>query len=523
MNLIDENVERESEEKQKKITKIIIITIIALVAIAAVILIYSNIKKKNTLTLSIDKKDQKFSSDMFLMADKKNLYTTEDGQIYISVKKLANLLNVSYYNDEYKGRGEDVTKCYIKTDNEYTSYISGSSTIYKVIDNKSIIEAEKANQKSTSSSQNDITDIGVNEYEYEYFSIDDGVRYENNEIYARKDAIELGFNVNIIYDKKNKSIAIYTLNGLQKTAAGIVTSAVTDDSLSYRNKKLLKYGYVLIKNGSNAYGVANYANYQEGNYVLSCKYSEIQFIESLGCLLVTTADENDKGVLKIDLIGDENVKTVVEPRYEEINQLSDDGSLYLVKENSRYGIVKITEDNDSNQINAETILKSEYQTIGLNDYKNYDDMDSRYIIAGKYIPVKRDNKWGIISTEGKVLIIPQYDEIGCSTSESGKPVIILPNLRANGDAIVFGTSTTDEANVTTVSYALVNAKTNEKIAENAIEIYSVYNNNENQYFMKVMLPNGTPYRYNIYTVFGKKTSTNTTGAQSTTTSNTQSN
>ena len=56
----------------------------------------------------------------------KKPYTDENGEIYFSIKKLSYILGVDYYNDEYKSKGEDPTKCYIKTENEYTSFISNS-------------------------------------------------------------------------------------------------------------------------------------------------------------------------------------------------------------------------------------------------------------------------------------------------------------------------------------------------------------------------------------------------------------
>lgn len=306
MNLIDENVEKESEEKQKKISKLIIIVIAVLIALALIIVIYSVIKKKNTLTLSIDSSDVSFSSDLFLM-DGSKMYTTEDGQIYISVKKLASILqNVGYYNDEYKVKGEDTTKCHIKTENEYTSYISDSNEIYKVIDNKEIIQARlEENKKNPNNSNNNNNDgtynEDINELEYEYFTIPDGVKYVNNDIYAKSDAIELGFNVNISYDAKNKAVSMHTIDSLQGIAKNIVPDVATDETISYNNKKLLKYGYVLVKKGVDEYGIVNYLNYKPGDYALSCKYSNIKFIENLGCLIVKTSDDGDVGLLRIDL------------------------------------------------------------------------------------------------------------------------------------------------------------------------------------------------------------------------------
>lgn len=212
MNLIDENVEKESEEKQRKITRIIIIAIIFLVSLVIIILLVSVIKKKNTLKFSIDNDSKEFKSEMFLMQDSKTLYTADNGQIYISVRDLANALSVDFYNDEYKGKGEDKSKCYIRTGNEYTSFLSNSSEIYKVRDNKANnSELVKNNNASKNKGENVIT---PNDYEYEYFLINDGVRYVNDKIYASQEAIELGFNVNVIYNPKEKIVKIYTLDGL---------------------------------------------------------------------------------------------------------------------------------------------------------------------------------------------------------------------------------------------------------------------------------------------------------------------
>lgn len=301
MNLIDENIERETEEKQRKISKIIIIVIIVLILLAVIIVVYSVIKRKNTLTLAADNSNVTFPSDLFLMEDSK-LYTAEDGKIYISVKKLANMLqDVGYYNDEYKVKGEDTTKCHIKTENEYTSYLSNSDQIYKVIDNKDIIEARREENKKKQDDNEDSYKEDINELEYEYFSIQNGVKYVNNEIYAKSDAIELGFNVSVSYDAKNKAVSIHTINGLQDIAKKIASDVATDETVSYNNKKLLKYGYVLVKKESDKYGIVNYLDYTPGDYALSCKYSNIKFIEGLGCLIVRTSDENEEGLLKIDL------------------------------------------------------------------------------------------------------------------------------------------------------------------------------------------------------------------------------
>lgn len=509
MNLIDENIEKESEEKQKKITKIIIITIIVLIALVIIILLVSIIKKKNTLKFSVNNENKEFKSEMFLMQDAKTLYTADNGQIYISVRDLANVLGVDFYNDEYKGKGEDKSKCYIKTDNEYTSFLSNSSEIYKVRDNKSKNEELLKKNNNTSKNKEELV-ITPNNYEYEYFSINDGVRYVNDKIYASEEAIELGFNVSIFYDQKAKAVKVYTLDGLQKNAESIVKNLAVTENVEYYNKKLLKYGLVLIKNGNDSYGITDYSNYQEGANIVSCKYSNIKFIESLSCLIVTDKETGKQGVLKLELDGNKNVKEIIYPVYQEIQQLSEDGTLYLVRENDKYGIIKITE--NENDVVTESVLKTEYQTIGIPDYSKYENMETRYMINRKYIPIKANNKWGLASLEGTIIIIPRYDFIGCDKGEeaSGGPVVCIPNLQNGNDAVVFGnTYTIGEDNKATVEkYELIDVASKEKIGFDALEIYSVIDNNKNVYYMKVEAADQSIHKLDIYRSYGSQTQTN---------------
>ena len=152
------------------------------------------------------------------------------------------MLNYEYYNSEYKKKGEDKTKCQVRIQNEYTSYISNSSQIYKA--SMLMAQDEEASDNTNNTTQNktkkDDSDVEKT-VEYEYFNIENGVKYIDGEIYASKEAIELGFNVIMTYNEKNKTISIYTLDTLETVAAKNVNLAVIGDNCEYYNKKLLKY------------------------------------------------------------------------------------------------------------------------------------------------------------------------------------------------------------------------------------------------------------------------------------------
>lgn len=500
MNLIDENEELEQSQSKKKMIKIIIFSIAFLILIAIILLVYTTVKKNNTLKLQIDETNTNIPAGLFYMSDEKNIYVDENNQVYVSVKKLSALLGVEFFNDEYKNKGEDTTKCYIKTYNEYTSYISNSSQIYKAVivdeQQETVTETTTATNKTTSNttkkSEEDIKKVT----EYEYFQIENGVKYIDGEIYASQDAIKLGFNVNFSYDQSTKTVKIYTLDYLEKLASSIVKNAVIGENCSYSNKKLLKYGLVLIQNTDNCYGIANYYNYSESDYVVSCKYSDIRFVEGSSTLIVTTSDDNKQGILKLDLNNQGKATVKIEPNYQLIRKMDENMELYLIKENGKYGIIRLIGDE------IDVVLKSEYQDIGLGD-KLYKDMDNKYVINGKYIPVEIDDCWGIISTEGMLLITPQYPGIGCNLGEtgsgSGDGVIILPELLDGNDGIVFLTD------VENGLYSIINVKNGSQIGFSANEIYSKYENNTRNYYMKFSATKGGAMRnIDIYKMFGRK-------------------
>lgn len=88
------------------------------------------------------------------MADKKKYFNRKWSNVYIC-KKVGFCLGGEYYNDEYKNKGEDTTKCYIKTStnsNEYTSYISNSSQIYKA--SMLMAQDEEASDNTNNTTQN---------------------------------------------------------------------------------------------------------------------------------------------------------------------------------------------------------------------------------------------------------------------------------------------------------------------------------------------------------------------------------
>lgn len=502
MNLIDENEERVQAANKKKISQIIIITIAVLVLLVIILLIVNSVKKSNTLKLNVDGKNQSIPEGLLYMKDSKNIYVDENGRFYVSVKKLSQMLGIEYFNDEYKTQGENTRKCYIKTDNEYTSYISDSSEIYKAIlleDQQEVGTSQQNNQQNNQQNKSEDVDIVT---EYEYFNVPEGVKYINNEIYASGEAIQLGFNIRISYDKSKKTVNITTLGGLENIAQSVLqgksVTAVTGDKCSYENKRLLKYGLVLISNAENCYGIANYNNFSDGSYVVSCKYSDIRFCEDTGNLIVTTLSNPAQGILNIDLSNPNSAEKVLEPEYQLVKKIAENEEKYVIKSNGKYGVIEIKDGEVKN------VLKPIYQKIGVDSV--YEDMDNKYIINDKYIPIELDNKWGLATKEGTIQINPQFPGIGCDVLESGndKGVIVVPNLTDDGDGIIFLTNSENKL------YSIINPSNSAKIGPDASEIYSVYQNNKKEYYMKVVYNETSSITLNIYNQFGTSKSNTTT-------------
>ena len=176
MTLIDEREIMYEQEKKQKIFKTIIKAIIILIILTIILLVYISTKDLKKVKISVDGNSEQIAEKGLVLKDERGQIFTDNGQIYISVNKLSTLLNIQYYNGEYKKKDEDKMKCQIKTNNEYTSYIANSNKVYKTI----------------------TKDINIlNDVEYEYFDVNNNVKYVNGEVYASIEAIKLGFNISL--------------------------------------------------------------------------------------------------------------------------------------------------------------------------------------------------------------------------------------------------------------------------------------------------------------------------------------
>lgn len=458
MTLIDEREVYFEQEKRRKTFKALITAIIVLMVIAIILLMVVKIRESGKFKIYVDNKNVSSQASNLLLKDEKGKVYQEDGEIYISVRELASLLDRQYYNSEYKKKGEDKTKCQVRNDNEYTSLISDSNIIYKtIVPEKNQNEKTKKNNEEFES---------IPSIEYEYFELGNSVKYINDMIYADREAISLAFNVSISYSDKDKSLKILTLDYLDTKAANIRKDKVDTDT-NYVNKKLLKYGMCIIEDSTGNYGVGSYSDSDKAiSSVASCKYSNIVFDESLSVLYVINSSDNKPSILFLDLYNQEVTKTM-STRYDEIRAIDKDFTYFLVKDNDKYGIIKD---------NGDFVLYTAFDEIGVNDGL-YMDVTNKYIIDNKYIPVRQDGLWGLYDKDGNKLIEPQYAEFGCSLAQSGDSVTVIPNVKADVDAAVF------MYNKDKKLYGIYDTKTGEKLAVSLVEVFKRNEEGESNYYI----------------------------------------
>lgn len=463
MTLIDEREVYFEQEKKRKTFKALITAIIVLMVIAIILLMVVKIRESGKYKIYVDDKNISSQASNLLLKDEKGKVYEENGKVYLSVREMSGLLARQYYNSEYKKKGEDKTKCQIKNENEYTSLVSDSNIVYKTI------VPEKTQEDTKKKSNEEFQSIPS--IEYEYFELGDNVKYVNDMIYADTEAISLAFNVSISYNSKNKTLKIATLDYLDEKAAKIRKDKVDIAATKYVNQKLLKYGMCIIKDSDGNYGVGSYTDSDKTiSSIASCKYSDITFDESLSVLYVTNCSDNKPSILFLDLYNQEIVKTM-STHYDEIRAIDKDFTYFLVKDNNKYGIIKD---------NGDFVLNTTFDEIGVNDGL-YMDITNKYIIDGKYIPVRQDGLWGLYDKDGKKLIDPQYAEFGCSLAQSGDSVTVIPNVKEDVDAAVF------MYNKDKKLYGIYDTKTGEKLAVSLVEVFKRNEEGENNYYINHVL------------------------------------
>ena len=101
-------------------------------------------------------------------------------------------------------------------------------------------------------------------------------------------------------------------------------------------------------------------------------------------------------------------ETKINVFYDDIKVLDSNLGYYLVKSNSKFGVINSDE---------ELIIHIEYDSIGINTTEfGASNLKSQYILYDTLIPVCLNKKWGLFDVEGKKVTDAEYDSLGCINS-----------------------------------------------------------------------------------------------------------
>lgn len=372
MELFDEDIVKNKNKNEKIGTRIILAIIILLVILCVVIVFLIMYLKNSIITVTIDGNENSKIRDMLVFEEDNN-------NVYIPIRKFANILGYESYNGEYLNPSEDVTKCYVQSEDE----------VINIALNSNIIEKKELSSNSF----------------LEKIELEESINEIDGELYTNIDGAKKIFNLNFDYNEENKKITIYTLQYL----------------VDYYNSKLPNYGYEKLKedfksqkailneiliaiNSNKNYGVVKTST---GETILEPKYDDIEYLESTNEFLVTSGGK--KGIISYDK------KIIIDIEYEKIEEINE--NLYMVTKNSNIGIL--------NKL-GKTIIYPKYDYIGIenNQFKESQSQDD-YIILDELIPIKEDSKWAIFKIDGTQVTDFVYDDLGCIISGDKEKESIL--------------------------------------------------------------------------------------------------
>lgn len=422
MNLIDESLETKNKKKDNSktvariILAIILILVILIISIFAYLMYIENSKLKVTLNGQVNGEILKL------------LNFEEDGTIYVPIRNMAEHLGYKSYSGEYNNPSEDMSKCYIQSDNEIVNFSLNSNKIYKL----------------------NLDDSSGN---YSYSYMDKPVKAINGVLYITTEGMEKAFNSIFQYDKNTNRIQVYTMPYLislyQPKILDYGFEKINDNFEN--NKSILQDMIVVEKN--KKMGVINA---DTGKEILECKYDQILYQEDTGDFLVKS--NNKVGIMS------KNKETKVDILYDNIELMDLDAGLYLVKKENQYGVIDI-------KGNIKIYIENDEIGIDISKFPK-NDLKSRYILAGNLIPVKKGKKWGFFDIKGNQVVDFEYDSVGYIAKSSKEAL----NLLLVPDYNVIVVCQNDK-------YTLINE--NGKRPFNALvdDIYMVINGGQKHYYM----------------------------------------
>lgn len=362
-------------KKKKSNTPMIIGISIAVLTILTIIILYLIIYLRSTvMKITIDS-ENKGELEKILYIEEK-----EDGnELYIPIRKIAEYFGYEDFSGDYRNKSEDENKCYVTNKEEVVMFTLDSKILTKITDNSN----------------------------YEYVEIDKEVFKKDGELYTTIDGIKKAYNVEFVYDYKNKNIQIYTMDYLVNYA--VANLQIQNYSTAFSDRKAILQDMLIIQENGR-YGVIEAST---GKPILETKYDSVSYLPHATDFLVRSNGEY--GIISKDA----SIKVKI--AYDDIKLMDNTRGLYLIKENNLFGVI---------DIDGNILIEPEYQQIGMNISRfSQNGVENQYIILNELIPIRNNNLWGFFNLEGEQIADFKYTDLGCTSSKvtNSHPVLVIPS------------------------------------------------------------------------------------------------
>lgn len=380
---------KKLKKTQNIVKKALIGNLIFLSLIAIIFFVMYSINAKR-VKLIIDKKEIKNGS---------NVFVNKKGKTYVDLTTLFSALNSYKINNGVYGKTtENKDSFYIETPYEAVQFVSNTKNMTKTIKldyQDRMVDAKTGNIEMTEDEKKEgkekpvpreKTPIDDAIISKEEFKLNEPVLKENGKVYAFIDDLKYIINAKIDAEGPNKRIT--TVPELEKNIASYLSANNLSLSSLYQNRKAIVDDYFVASSSSGLSGV--YKISKDGNIyenIIGPQYEEIRFIQSEKNMYFTTTDK------KLGLKSLENLKDIIKAGdYEAISIYYKDEGLYLAKKNDKFGVINN---------NGKIIIPLEYDQIGLEENeekkleaaKNDDEKEEKKIdkeskiIMDKFIPL----------------------------------------------------------------------------------------------------------------------------------------
>ena len=353
----NQNSKPQKTTMQKIVLTLLIVAVVLLIFVIAFILLLSQSNNGNgkITSLKINNQEIKTSQEFII--------STSEGETYVELRELSNLLNYTYYNGAYLEFSEDRTKCYIDTGYEIIGFEQNSNIIYKTLLSSTL--------------------------DYQYYDLSGDIISYNNKLYIQLIDLPLALNLVVENGSINTTATVAENHREEATTKGYSIDTTPN------NLKAIAYDLMIVSKDSKK-GIVN-KSFEE---IVGTKYNTIEFNEKTKDFIVSS--NNKYGLIK------SNSETKIRLIYDEIRIANYEPLLYIVKKDNKLGII-----NGEGEIIANT----EYDKIGY-DNNIQAGINYTFIIpsfdetVGDTIVVAKNNKYGLIEIEsGKIILECNTDGI----------------------------------------------------------------------------------------------------------------